>query len=175
MMSKHRIAVLISLMLAMPAAVVALEQATTSPAEAQTEPAAQPVAVSSEPIIGTAPIGGAIRAMPSSAFPKGGADTEWERVPAAVAYLDRLELQRGNLIARGDVFPVGTRGDNDYQPLPAQVAYFEQRDGARVTSAQAAAPAETSRNPLQSAADYVTGLFKSHHSSAPAESTAAVH
>jgi hypothetical protein len=172
MMSKHRIAILISLMLAMPAAVVAVEQVAMSAVEAQTESAVQPVAMSSEQIVGTAPIGGAIRAKPSDTFPKGEIDTEWERLPAAVAYLDRLEQQRGYLIARGDAFPMGTQGDNYYDSLPAQVAYF---GGTPVASAQVETPAPVAKigNALRSATDYVAGLFKSNRSSAPAESTAA--
>ena len=171
MMSKQRIAILVSLMLAMPAAVVAVEQVAMNSTEAQAEPAAQPIAASSEQIVGAAPIGGAIRAKPSSTFPQG-TEVEWERVPAAVAYLDRLERQRGNLIARGDAFPMGTEGDNGYQPLPAQVAYF---GGTPVASAQVETPAPVAKigNALRSAGDYVAGLFKSDRASAPAESTAA--
>jgi len=173
MMSKHRIAILISLMLAMPAAVVAVEQVAMNAAGAEAQPAqVEPVAGSSEQIVGTTQVGGAIRMTSSSAFPKGEIDTEWERVPAAVAYLDRLERQRGNLIARGDAFPMGAEGDNGYQPLPAQVAYF---GGTPVSSAQAETPAPVAKigSAVRSATDYVSGLFKSDRSSAPAESTAA--
>ena len=172
MMSKQRIAILISLMLAMPAAVVAVEQVAMNAAGAEAQPAQiNPVAENSEPIVGTAPVGGVIRVNSSSTFPQG-TEVEWERVPAAVAYLDRLERQRGNLIARGDAFPMGTEGDNGYQPLPAQVAYF---GGTPVASAQVETPAPVAKigNALRSAGDYVAGLFKSDRASAPAESTAA--
>lgn len=187
-MSQHRIAILISLMLAMPAAVVAVEQAASSlPPEASAaqpvaaEPAAQPVAEKSEQIIGTAPVGGIVRATPSDTFPKG-SDVEWELLPPLAAYLEQVEEQRRHLVARGDVFPMGD-SDTEWQALPVQVAYFDRIERERVAGAQPeqpanpvqaeAAPAAATRNPLRVAMDYVTGLFKSDSPGTPADNTAA--
>ena len=186
-MSKHRIAILISLMLAMPAAVVAVEQAIPSfpPAasEAQpvvAEPAAQPVAESGEQVIGTAPDGGLVRVQPSDTFPKG-SDVEWEIMPALAWYLEEMERKRGPLVASGDVYPKGS--DVEWELLPAQVAYFDRLKRERMASAQpatqAAAPVSSaasageSRNPLQKATDYISGLFKPDNATAPAGNTAA--
>jgi hypothetical protein len=191
MPSKHRIAILVALLFAVPAGVAALEQAAPSAivesvevrADAQPESpdaAAQPVAEGGEQVIGTAPDAGLVRATPSDTFPQG-SDVEWEIMPALARYLEEMERKRGPLVARGDVFPTGS--DVEWELLPVQIAYFEQLEQQRMAGAQpdtqaaapvsAAAPAGESRNPLQKAADYISGLLKRDSAAAPADNTAA--
>jgi len=193
MPSKHRIAVLVALLFAVPVAVAALEQAApgaiaeTVESRAEAQPASQPdaqpaeAAATGEQVIGTAPDGGLVRATPSDAFPKG-SDVEWEMPPVQIAYFERLERQRGPLIARGDVFPKGS--DVEWEMPPVQIAYFDRIERQRIAAAQpatqpaapvaSAAPTDESRNPLQKAADYVSGLLKADSATAPADNTAAV-
>lgn len=198
MQSKHRIAVLIALLFAVPVAVAALEQAAPSAiaetveSSAEAEPTAQPASQPSEPaaqsdtgagdqVLGTAPEGGLVRATPSDVFPQG-SDVEWEISPALARYFEEMERKRGPLIARGDVFPTGS--EVEWELLPVEIAYFEQLERQRMAEAQPdamaaapvtpAAPAGDSRNPLQKAADYISGLFKRETATAPADKTAAV-
>jgi hypothetical protein len=186
MKSHYRIAGLISLMLAMPAAVIAIEQAapanslqTAEPPAAVAETAA-PAAPSGAPVTGIPGWFGLVRATPSSTFPIGDSDTEWQILPSQVAYFERIERERSHLVARGDVFPVGD-SDTEWRMMPAQAAYFAERE--RIAAARPAqpanavqaeaSPAATTGNPLRTTADYITGLFKSDSASAPAEVTAA--
>jgi len=193
MQSKHRIAILIALLFAVPAAVAALEQAAPSaiaetveasadaqPAAQPTEPAAQSETGAGDQVLGTAPEGGLVRATPSDVFPQG-SDVEWEISPALARYFEEMERKRGPLIARGDVFPTGS--EVEWELLPVEIAYFEQLERQRMAEAQPdtlaaapvapAAPAADSRNPLQKAADYISGLFKREKAPAPADKTAA--
>lgn len=195
MPSKHRIAILVALLFAVPAGVAALEQAAPSAIaesvevradaqpDAQTlEPVAQPEAAGGEQVIGTAPEGGLVRATPSDTFPQG-SDVEWEIMPVLARYLEEMERKRGPLVARGDAFPTGS--DVEWELLPVQIAYFERLEQQRMAGAQpealAAAPdspaatAGESRNPLRKAADYITGLFKREKAAAPADNTAAAN
>lgn len=185
MKSRNRIAVLISLMLAMPAAVVAIEQAAPDYSPEAAEPpaaiaeTAELAAEPAEPVAQAATEGGAavtsisglvglVRVQPSDTFPTGSQpESEWVMLPPLVAYLERVEQQRSHLVARGDAFPMGD-SDTEWHLLPAQVAYFERLEQQRVASVQPAAlddaaPAVAeapSRNPLRAAMDYVTGIFK---------------
>lgn len=188
MQSKHRIAILVSLLFAVPAAVAALEQAAPSAiaesvesrADAQPaeEPAAQAVAGNGEQVIGTAPDGGLVRAMPSDAYPKG-SDVEWEMPPVQLAYFERLERQRGPLVARGDVFPKGS--DVEWEMPPVQLAYFDRVESQRLANSQpatqaaesvpAADPAGEPRSLAQKAGDYISGLLRRDSAGAPADST----
>lgn len=195
MQSKHRIAILIALLFAVPAAVAALEQAEPSaiaetvessadaqPAAQLPEPAAQSESPAGDQVLGTAPEGGLVRATPSDVFPQG-SDVEWEISPALARYFEEMERKRGPLIARGDVFPTGS--EVEWELLPVEIAYFEQLERQRMAEAQPdtlaaapvapAAPAADSRNPLQKAADYISGLFKREKATAPAEKTAAAN
>src|SRR5688572_8116405 len=167
MMSKHRIAILISLMLAMPAAVVAVEQAASGLAPvADAQPvAAESTAQPGERVGGT---DGLVRAQPSDAFPKGH-EVEWEIMPTLAQYLAEKERRQGVFVARDDSYPPGS--DVEWQMPPVQVAYFARLERPQVANADpapqaraepAAAPASDSPNPLRKAADYITGVFKSN-------------
>jgi hypothetical protein len=160
-MTKRRIAILISLMLAAPAAVVALEQAASTgetaevsqPAqEAQTEPANAPeqVAVTEQqpaPVAQAEPAGpigrilGAFqRATPSDAFPEGSmyGDYHWKPLPNQGQYFASLEQRRATLIARHDAFPMGSATGEEFshQPLPSQLAYFDRKEQPMIASSQ---------------------------------------
>lgn len=197
MKSNLRLAGLISLMLAMPAAVVAIEQAAPggqpeaaeSPAAVAAavaqpvEPAAPAAAEDRAPVANISGIVGLVRATPSSTFPVGDSDTEWQILPSQVAYFERLEQERRHLVARGDVFPQGD-SDTEWQMLPVQVAYFDRIERERVAAAQPAQPASEVQaeavpaaaapsNPLRTALNYITSLFKPDGPSAPANSSAA--
>ena len=67
------------------------------------------------------------------------------RLPAEIAYLDRLESSQraaGGLALRGDVFPPST---DDRVRLPAEIAYLEQLESPKLASA-ATTPAANNQN-----------------------------
>jgi len=158
-MTKSRIALLVALMFAAPAAVVALEQTESAMEVEAADAAVQEIqAAAAEPVTGTetatageaAEQGNAVAAAPViavepaaapapvarqaravSPFPQGSefGDT---LLPSQVAYFERLERERAHLAARGDVFP----DSGESRMLPSQVAYFERLDQQRIAAAQ---------------------------------------
>jgi len=176
-MTKSRIAIVISLMFAAPAAVVALEQSASADVaqapqeiqaaapEAALEPAApvevvvaEPVVITettivaevpaAEPIPQAAPkaqrkgIMGWLQARAATdAFPKadGPDDVERNMLPAQMAYFNRIDQDRSQRIARGDVFPSGGSVE-DKEPLPAVVAYYDRAEQQRLASTQPRQP-----------------------------------
>ena len=158
-MSKRRIAILITLLFAAPAAVVALEQSASEAMQPGQEIQAAEPAATTEAVVVTeqttvvavaeqqpAPVSDRPSAfgnwrgtVASSTFPQGSTDSDdaWRyHSPRQLAYLERLEQQRGTMIALGSSFPAGTNGDEAgaYQPLPAQVAYFNRAEQQRMAS-----------------------------------------
>jgi len=154
MKSRSRIAVLVAALLAAPAGVVAVEQAAPYSPRAQTD------AIGVEWIVGAAGPGGAQRARPSETFPQG-SDQEYERTPAELAYLARLEQERRHLVGRLDVFPLGAEGENGYDRPPVLIAYFKQLEQRRIpaTEPQAAAPVEEQGNPFLAIREFFVRLF----------------
>lgn len=159
-MTKRRIAILISLMLAAPAAVVALEQAAKSETEAQVTAEATPPEQAT--IIVEAPAPEAVvvtetttvvvaepaprvsltfeRARISDTYPEGSmyGDNYWKPLPNQGQYFASLEQRRATLIARHDAFPMGSATGEEFshQPLPSQLAYFDRKEQPMIASSQ---------------------------------------
>lgn len=149
-MSKSRIAVLISMLLAAPAAVVVAQSASESKA---TEPpqelqaAAEPVTTEVVAVEQTTvvveqvevteapaqPIARIQQATLSDTFPQGTYSEEWNLKSRHAAYLAQSG-QSSMMIAFGSSFPAGTNGDEVFQHLPRQIAYLEQREQQRMAS-----------------------------------------
>ena len=134
------------------------------------ESAARPE-IGSEMVVGTAPVGGLVRAQPSDTFPEGSMSSDYVvLLPPQIAYFEQIEQERRQLVALGDVYPEGSRPESEWHMLPAQIAYFDRLDREYVASAEpmtqsdampdSSAAADESRNPLRVAWDYVAGLFK---------------
>jgi hypothetical protein len=137
-------------MFAVPAGVVALEQSASSSAAAMPEPVQSVTVV--EPATGVeqariehaatvAPLEPAIVVehrvrnsvnILSVATPQNDEPGN-VLLPSQIAYLDGLQAQRGNLIARGDAFPASNSPD-DQAPLAVQVAYFDRLDQTRIAA-----------------------------------------
>ena len=152
-MTKTRFAVIIAALFAVPAGVVALEQATSISTVEVSEP------VRSEPVAEQAPAEYAtvttvttvepaivveerVRSsmnIQSAAAPNHNDEPGNVLLPSQIAYLDGLQAQRGQLIAMGDAFPASHSLD-DQAPLPMQVAYFDRGETriAAVSSRQVA-------------------------------------
>lgn len=145
-MNKTKMAVLIGVMLATPAAVVAVEQATiqssdpvasvemSTNAAQPTESSFQVAARSDAPITRSHPVRAQLHA--STAFPDGAeSEYSYKQLPALVAYWDRMEQQRSHLAARGDAFPAGSESEYAFTQLPAVVAYWDGIERQRIARA----------------------------------------
>ena len=150
-MTKTRFAVIIAALFAVPAGVVALEQSASSPATEMSEPVQSATAV--EPATGAeqaptvhaatvAPLEPAIVVehrvrgsmnIQSVATPNQNDEAGNVLLPRQIAYLDSLQAQRGNLIARGDAFPASNSPD-DQAPLAVQLAYFDRLEQTRIAA-----------------------------------------
>ena len=153
-MTKIRLAAIIAAMFAVPAGVVATGQSASSPEAAEmstpiqsaatVEPVAGAEQAPTETAIGVAPVEPAIPVVDrvrniihSERVVVAPYQDEPGNVllPRQLAYLERLEAQRGQMIARNDAFPASNSPD-DAAPLPAQLAYFERLDQTRIAALQ---------------------------------------
>ena len=159
-MTKRRIAILISFMLAAPAAVVALEQAKSESeaqvtAEAATPPEQTTITVEApapEAVVVTETTTVVVaepaprvsltfeRARISDAYPEGSmyGDNHWKPLPNQGQYFASLEQRRATLIARHDAFPMGSATGEEFshQPLPSQLAYFDRKEQPMIARSQ---------------------------------------
>jgi hypothetical protein len=159
-MKKSHIAVLVSLLFAVPAGMVALAQsgsATTETMEVVAVPA-EPVVVTEQVAVVTDQSAQPVVIAESTTVaipvevvvqPKQMSMAEWQRInsfrtdevpmlPRQIAYYERLESQRGPLMASSAV--TGANGEDEFKLSPAQTAFFDRAEQQRLARLQPQQP-----------------------------------
>jgi hypothetical protein len=158
-MKKRNIAVLISLLFAVPAGMVALAQSestTTETIEVQAVPA-EPIVVKEEVAVVTDQSAQPVLIAESTTVavpvevvqPKQMSIAEWQRInafrtdevpmlPSQIAYYERLESQRGPLMASSAV--AGANGEDEFKLSPTQTAFFDRAEQQRLARLQPQQP-----------------------------------
>ena len=159
-MEKRHIAVLMSLLFAVPAGMVALAQSESDPAapvvEIQATPT-EPIIVKEEVAVVTDQSAQPVLIAESTTVaipvdvvqPKQMSMAEWLRInsfrtdevpmlPRQIAYYDRLESERRPLMASSAV--TGAGGEDEFKISPAQTAYFDRVEQQRLARLQPQQP-----------------------------------